>query len=171
MYAAAQKWFAEGAVCAQPDLEQTLKGHGRIVSYRIWATEALAPYFQQELNWPWAGQVLRIERRCWYPKTDHREYCVHYAVTDLQAEQACISQLFEYWRGHWSVENKGHWVLDTGFAEDHSTARKGSLPAVFSMFRSAVISLLRLSGKPGIATARASYAANVQMACSLIGIP
>lgn len=171
MYTATQKWFAEGLESAEPDCEQSLKGHGRIVTYRVWATEALNEYFQEELHWPWTGQVMRIERRCWHPKSDKREYEVHYAVSDLRAQQASAEILFQHWRGHWSVENKGHWVLDVVFGEDYSPARKGKLPAVLSLFRSLVISLLHLSGMSSVTTARSRFAANVQMACSLIGIP
>lgn len=168
MYAAVQKWFAEGEVDPQPDLEQGLKGHGRVVTYRVWATEALNDYFAEELAWPWAGQVLRIERSCWYPKTNQRTFKVHYAITDLKANQISVAQLFEYWRGHWSVENKGNWVLDTGFGEDRSTARKGAFPTTFSIFRSAVLTLLRLYGHFSIATARTSFSASLPLSCSFL---
>jgi hypothetical protein len=171
MYSATRKWFAEEVVSQVPDLEQSYKGHGRIVTYRVWVTDALNEYFQQELRWPWPGQVMQIERSCWYPKTDKREFEVHYAVCNLLPQQVSVAKLFEFWRGHWHVENKGHWVLDVVMGEDASTARKGNLPAVLSLFRSAVMSLLRLSGMTSIASARSYFSANIHMACSLIGIP
>lgn len=46
-------------------------------------------------------------------------------------------------RGHWSIENSQHHVLDVTFCEDASRIRKGSGPEVASIFRRLALSILQ----------------------------
>jgi predicted transposase YbfD/YdcC len=46
-------------------------------------------------------------------------------------------------RGHWSVENKLHWVLDVCFREDQSRARAGSAAENLATLRRLALNLLR----------------------------
>jgi predicted transposase YbfD/YdcC len=46
-------------------------------------------------------------------------------------------------RGHWSIENKLHWMLDVSFAQDASTTRKGHAPEVASMLRQLALMILQ----------------------------
>ena len=64
---AMERWFDE--VCtAPPTLQHTEKGHGRIVTYRLWVSDGLNDYLE-ELGWPKVGQCFRLERSVRYPKT------------------------------------------------------------------------------------------------------
>ena len=168
MYAAVQRWFDQenGAATYQ----ETVKGQGRLVTYRIQTTDALNDYFKTDLAWPWLGQAFRIERRCVYPKTGQVLEKVHFGLTDLSRQAASPQTLLHDWHQHWHVENKDHWVLDTVFGEDRSTVRKDHAPAAFSFLRNTALSVLRLFGPPGITQARTEFSANVGSACSLIGI-
>lgn len=47
-------------------------------------------------------------------------------------------------RGHWSIENRNHYVRDTAFDEDQSRIR--SNPGVFARLRSAALNILRANG-------------------------
>ena len=51
-------------------------------------------------------------------------------------------------RGHWSIENRLHWVLDVSLREDQSRIRKGSAPEAAAILRHIVLNLLRMDPKP-----------------------
>ena len=52
-------------------------------------------------------------------------------------------------RGHWSIENSLHWVLDVVFHEDASQIRMGHGPENFGFLRRFVISLLKQDTSEG----------------------
>jgi predicted transposase YbfD/YdcC len=60
-------------------------------------------------------------------------------------------------RGHWSVENNLHWVLDVAFQEDASRVRKDHGPANLGLVRRIALSLLKqapTAKKVGVACKR-----------------
>lgn len=59
-------------------------------------------------------------------------------------------------RGHWSIENQLHWVLDVSFHEDASRLREGHAPANLALIRRMAVSLLQkeTTAKQGIAGKR-----------------
>jgi len=54
-----------------------------------------------------------------------------------------VKMLSEHIRGHWSIENSQHWVLDVTFAEDASRIRKGSSPEISAAFRRMALNILQ----------------------------
>ena len=95
-----------------------------------------------------AIQVIR-RRKPLSSKKWHTETV--YAITDLDYHQIRADELADALRGHWSIENRLHWVRDVTFAEDHSQIRTGNGPAVMAVLRNLVISLHRLAGTDNIA--------------------
>jgi len=169
-----ETWFQDPAPTRQPETylySTTVKGHGRLVQYTLRTTEALNAYVQLEFHWPCVGQVFQIQRRCLNLSTGEVTTTIHYAITSLKAHPAGPATLFRLWHQHWNVETKGHWVLDTVFGEDRSSARKAHLPEALSLMRKAVISLLRLFGQDGITRNRSRLSANVDSALSFVGVP
>ena len=140
-------------------------GHGRIERRTLTATSVLVGYE----DWPGMAQVFRLERRVTIKKTGQQRRGVAYGVTSLSPEQADAEQLLRYNRGHWSIENRSHWVRDVTFDEDRSQTRCGSVPEALAAFRNAVISLLRIAGHGSIAAARRYYAANASAALAVLG--
>ena len=67
----------------------------------------------------------------------------HVGVEYATPEQADPGQLLALNRGHWSIENRLHWVRDVTFDEDRCQVRKGHGPQVLACLRNAVIGLLR----------------------------
>lgn len=53
-----------------------------------------------------------------------------------------VRKLAELIRGHWSIENQLHWVLDVTFTEDASRIRKDLAPQTMAMLRRLAVSIL-----------------------------
>ncbi len=88
----------------------------------------------------------------------------------LPPAAACPQRLLALWRGHWSIENRLHWVRDVTFDEDRCQVRVGAAPHVMAALRNLVISLLHLAGAPNIAAALRRNAARPSEALALMGI-
>src|ERR1019366_6364815 len=73
-------------------------------------------------------------------------------------------------RGHWTIENRLHWVRDVTFDEDRSRVRKGAGAQVMASLRNLAISLLRLAGARYIAPALRRCARSDSHALRLIGL-
>ena len=53
-----------------------------------------------------------------------------------------VKRLAQAIRGHWSIENQLHWMLDVVFAQDSSRIRKGNGPEISSMLRQLALLIL-----------------------------
>jgi predicted transposase YbfD/YdcC len=69
-----------------------------------------------------------------------------YGVTSLNPAQANPARLLALSRGHWSIENRLHWVRDVTFDEDRSRVRRGRGAQVMATLRNLAVSLLRMAG-------------------------
>jgi predicted transposase YbfD/YdcC len=144
----------------------TDRGHGRreIRTLKILSVAA-------GIEFPHAAQAIQIRRR--RRRLDEpRRFTTEtvYAITDLQAHQARPWQLADWIRGHWSIENKIHWVRDVTYDEDRSQIRTGTGPQVMAALRNAAIGALRLAGITNIAAAARHHARNANRPLALLGI-
>jgi predicted transposase YbfD/YdcC len=124
------------------------RAHGRIERRIVKVVTVTAG-----LAFPHAAQAIQVTRRTRRPGSRKWRTETSYAITSLQASQAHPDQLAQWIRGHWKIENQLHWVRDVTFGEDASTARTGTGPHVMAALRNLVISILRLAGHAGIASA------------------
>jgi predicted transposase YbfD/YdcC len=53
-----------------------------------------------------------------------------------------VQRLAKAIRGHWSIENQLHWMLDVVFAQDSSRIRKGNGPEISSLLRQLALLIL-----------------------------
>ena len=141
-------------------------GHGRIEQRNITTSEALVGYS----TWPGLAQVFELGRHVIRQKTGQERIEVVYGVTSLSSERATPGRVLDLVRGHWSIENKSHWVRDVTFDEDRSQVRCGSIPQVMAALRNTTIGLLRWAGHTNIAAACRRLAAQPAQALALIGI-
>jgi predicted transposase YbfD/YdcC len=144
----------------------TARGHGRreIRTLKILSVST-------GIAFPNAAQALQIRRRrrrLDQPKRFTTETV--YAITDLQAHQAKPWQLADYIRGHWTIENKTHWVRDVTYDEDRCQIRTGTGPHVMATIRDAAIGALRLAGVTNIAAANRHHARDANRPLALLGI-
>ena len=121
------------------------KGHGRTERRTLKATTALNDY----LNWPGVGQVGQVESTV--TKDGKTTTEVRSFVTSVPRSEAEGELLLHWIRGHWTIENRSHYVRDVTLGEDASRIRKGSGPEVMAAVRNAAIGFLRLTGANNIA--------------------
>lgn len=160
--------FFQGTFLPQEDDRETYsyssKGHGRLETRILTCSAGLSGY----LDWPGAQQVIRrqcVRRVIRSGKVSHE---VTYAVTSLDRQRAGAQQLEAVWRGHWTIENKGHYVRDVTLLEDHSQMHKGSAPQALAALKNALLAALRHLGWENIAEAIRYYAASVQRALAFL---
>lgn len=122
---------------------ETVDGdHGRVETRRVWVTDQLDDWLKAEQRQRWAGlksvAVVEAEREVPLKPTsvERRYFICSLAGTDAERMAHII-------RGHWSVENQLHWVLDVSFAEDQSRQRKDHSAENFSRLRRIALNLLR----------------------------
>jgi predicted transposase YbfD/YdcC len=152
---------------AVPDADRNItRGHGR---REIRTLKILT--ISTGIEFPHAAQALQIRRRrrrLDQPKRFTTETV--YAITDLRVHQAKPAQLAAWIRGHWSIENKIHWVRDVTYDEDRSQIRTGTGPQVMAALRNAAIGALRAAGVTNIAAATRHHARDSNRPLALLGI-
>jgi hypothetical protein len=142
------------------------KGHGRIESRSIWTSTELVGYS----DFPYLAQTFCIHRHTTdLNGKELRSECA-YGVTSLSTSKATPAQVLDFNRGHWSIENKVHWVRDVTFDEDRSRVRKKSGPHVMASLRNLAISMLRIAGADNVAEALRFCSWNSRRPLRLIGI-
>jgi predicted transposase YbfD/YdcC len=122
-------------------------GHGR-VEVRTLKVAAVAG-----LCFPHAAQGIQATRRVRASGSRRWRTVTVYAITSLALGTASPAQMASWLRGHWTIENRLHWVRDVTFSEDASHACTGSLPRVMASLRNLAIGALRLAGHPNLAAA------------------
>lgn len=125
--------------------QTTDKGHGRLEIRSIRVSCQLKGYS----DWPGLEQVFEIRRR-WQSKGEWHED-VRYGVTSLPATVAIPQRLLKLKRGHWTIENRLHYVKDVTMGEDRSTVHVDNSPKIMAALRNTAISLLRRAGFSTIA--------------------
>ncbi len=169
LYWAAQLIFAEPPLPRQADEWQHCrtsdKAHGRLERRTLIATTALNDYLQ----WPGVRQVLCRHCRCIHERTGQVTTETSYGLTSLPSTWGGPAQLEHIWRGHWTIENRLHYVRDETFGEDRCQVHTGTAAQALAALRNAVLSTLRFHGWSNIAAATRTYAAHPQRALQLFG--
>jgi predicted transposase YbfD/YdcC len=133
-------------------------------------------------GFPNAAQVFLIERYVTrtvrkrrkgsrkYKKVQLRSAVAVLGVTSLSAREAAPAHPAAYIRGHWSIENKIHWVRDMTLREDASQVRTGSRPRVMATIRNLVLGLLRQAGYTKIAATIRKIKQNPHLLYPILGL-
>ena len=119
---------------------------------------------------PHARQVFQIDTTVYELDGTLRWKETRYGITSLSRSRARARHLLELSRGHWSIENKVHWVRDVTFDEDRSQVRRRAAPRVMASLRNTAMNLLRLAGAKNIARATRHCASHAAIAARLIGV-
>jgi len=121
--------------------------HGRIETRRIWTTTDLNGY----LNFPHVGQAFAIERIAIDKKTGQSSRDMAYGITSRAPAQADAQRLLEINRGHWTIENSCHYILDWNYDEDRCRIRTGYGPENITRLRRFAIGVIKSKGVRSVA--------------------
>lgn len=117
------------------------KGHGRVEVRRYWQTPKLE-WFADRPRWEGLRTVGLVEsvRESHGQRQVERRYYLSSLPVDIERFAKAV-------RGHWSIENQLHWVLDVVFGEDQSRARTAHAAENLAAMRRLAINLLRRDKK------------------------
>lgn len=137
--AAAAEFFASAPRAALVRTVTLEKRHGRCERREYSISEDLS-WFHKSWKWPGLRAVARVRRVVQRDKTGPPLTEVHYFLCSIPADAKRLAALV---RGHWSVENRCHWVLDVVFGEDHSQVRDPAAAHNLSILREMALKALR----------------------------
>ena len=140
------------------------KARGCITTRTVRASTLLTDY----IDWPGLAQVYCYQTHRENAKTGQINSHTQYCITSLLPEAASAKDLLKLQRGHWTIENKVHWIRDTTLGEDASQARTGNLPHVMAALRNTAMSVLRFNGHTKIAETMRFLASETKLAVNLI---
>ena len=121
--------------------QQVDVGHGRIETRRVWVTDQL-DWLQPAAEWPGLRSIVAVEAERDVPahgRSVERRYYISSLPPDAELHARSI-------RGHWSIENRLHHVLDVSFREDDCRIRRGHGPQNIARLRRIALNLLRTHG-------------------------
>jgi predicted transposase YbfD/YdcC len=113
------------------------KDHGRIETRRYWQAEA-PDWLSEFEQWRDLKSVGLVESRREIGEKVSTE--TRYYLSSLPVE---VERFARAVRGHWSIENCCHWVLDVVFGEDLSRVRVGNAAENLAVLRRLALNLLK----------------------------
>ena len=171
MYAELATFFALPGILADDErydrCRTVSKGHGRLETRTL---ECLSGGCS-DWRWPDAVQVVRrtCERQLRRKGKLKRSRKVSYGLTSLSPDDAGAATLEVLWRGHWTIENRKHYVRDVTLGEDRHPMYRGTAPQALAAIRNGLIDLWRHHGWRSIADAVRACAASLSATLTLIG--
>jgi predicted transposase YbfD/YdcC len=112
------------------------KEHGRVEKREV--TVASAYWYENAHEWTDLTTIIRYRCTRFSNGTETTATRHYISSFDTTAENFC-----ELIRGHWSIENQLHWVLDIAFREDSAKARKDNSPLNLNVLRKTSANLLK----------------------------
>lgn len=143
------------------------KRHGRLETRHLTCTDELDGYLQ----WPGVQQVVRRSCERTDLKTSQTSQAVTYALTSLGTHDVTAADLATLWQGHWTIENRVHYVRDVTMGEDAHQMHTGNAPQALAALRNAWLNTLRRAGWTNIAAALRQYSWSLPEALALLGLP
>ncbi|MDQ3252542.1 MAG: ISAs1 family transposase [Acidobacteriota bacterium] len=135
------------------------KEHGRIETRLCWHVELPFERLSEGHRWTDLRSVAMLEATREVGDKVSRE--VRYYLSSLEVNAAKMNEII---RGHWSIENSCHWVLDVVFREDDSRVRVGHAAQNLALVRKLALSMLNRekSCKRGVKIKRFKAALDLQ---------
>lgn len=144
----------------QPDFVQhTPPDHGRIEIRKIWTTTELNGY----LDFPHIGQAFVVERHAIEKKTGIRSCEIAYGITSRSPKEANPQRVLQVNRGHWTIENSCHYILDWNYDEDRSRIRTGYGPENVTRLRRFAVGVIKSKGVRSVAQKMRDLTRNVRV--------
>jgi predicted transposase YbfD/YdcC len=140
-------------------VEHTSPDHGRLETRKIWTTTELNGY----LEFPYVGQAYVIEREVTEKKTGKTSREIAYGLTSRPPQEANPQRVLKVNRGHWTIENSCHYILDWNYDEDRSRIRTGHGPENITRLRRFAIGVIKSKGARSVAQKMRELTRNVRL--------
>jgi predicted transposase YbfD/YdcC len=140
------------------------KQAGRVEERHITVSSLLNEY----LDWPYLGQVLKLERRFTTLATGEVETEIQYGLTSLVPQKASPKRLLSILRSEWGIENGLHYRRDVTFQEDQTRMTDKNMGRAMAIINNLVISLINSQSFNNHAQARREFNASPAKALALI---
>jgi hypothetical protein len=138
--------------------------HGRIETRKIWTTTELNDY----LNFPHVGQAFLIERHSIVKKTGKVSLDVAYGITSRSPQQATPERVLMVNRGHWTIENSCHSIIDWNYGEDRGRISTGFGPENMSRLRRFAVGLIKSKQVRSVPGKMREFTRNVRLVFDLV---
>jgi len=127
-------------VITKPSSEQLWNDidHGRAEIRRCQVINDLT-FLDERKSWKDLYGVVKIETEITEKSSQKTRTETRYYITSSKAEAKVLNEMI---RGHWSVENNLHWMLDVVFNEDQSRRRIGNSAANFNIIAKIALALI-----------------------------
>jgi predicted transposase YbfD/YdcC len=112
------------------------KGHGRIETREI--LTAPADWLEQKEDWVDIQTLIRY--RCTREIDGVKTVSVRHYISSFDTSAENFGDII---RGHWSIENQLHWMLDVIFREDDAKAKKDNSPLNINVLRKFALAALK----------------------------
>ena len=112
------------------------KGHGRIETREI--LSASADWIEGKEAWADIQTIIRY--RCTREIDGIKSVSIRHYISSFDTSAEGFGEII---RGHWSVENQLHWMLDVVFREDAAKAKKDNSPLNFNVLRKIALAVLK----------------------------
>jgi predicted transposase YbfD/YdcC len=156
-----------GLGCPPMDFESaqtTEKQAGRIETRQITVSSLMNDY----LDWPYLGQVFKLERRFTTLVTGEVETEVQYGLTSLTRKKVNPEKLLAIVRSEWGIENGLHYRRDVTFQEDQTRMTNKKMGRAMAIINNLTVSLINSQGFSNHAQARRVFNAAPDKALALI---
>ena len=104
-----------------------------------------------------------IERHCIEKKSGECSLEIAYGITSRAPTQADPRQVLKVNRGHWTIENSCHYILDWNYDEDRSRIRIGHGPENITRLRRFAIGVIKSKGVRSVAQKMRQLTFNVRL--------
>ncbi|WP_193921729.1 ISAs1 family transposase [Desmonostoc muscorum] len=116
-----------------------------------------------DLSWAGIKSLIRVERTGTRGGQPYHEVVCYISSLIHPAREFARGI-----RGHWSIENRLHWIKDVVMKEDDSKIRMGNAPANLSILRAIAINILRRNGHLSITIAQRFISNDIDKLLALV---
>jgi len=148
----------------QTTAQTTNKGHGRLEQRTLTAVGDETEF----LNWPGARQAFKLVRQTTHMATGVVTIEEVYGLTSLSRQQALATQLLDFTRQHWRIENSLHYRRDVTLQEDRTRMSNKQQARAMAALNSFIVGLVTKLGFTNLAYAQRLFEARLTLALALL---
>jgi predicted transposase YbfD/YdcC len=94
-----------------------------------------------------------------------------YGITSKTKDQATPVRVLQDNRGHWTIENSCHYIIDWNYDEDRSRIRKGQAPDNISRLRRFAIGIIKAKKVRSVAQKMRELTLNTRLVFDYLRMP